>query len=233
MGSDYLPPEHHYSHRGGWLRASVLGANDGILSTASLMIGVASAESSATGILIAGMAGLAAGAMSMAAGEFVSVSSQADTEKADLEIERRALRDFPEQELEELTQIYIRRGVEPPTARAVAEQLTRADALTAHARDEIGLTEIASANPIQAALSSAASFAAGALLPLTAAALAPGHLVTPVVGIVTLVSLALLGWLSAEAGGAGRRRAVLRTVFWGSAAMVTTGLIGAAFGVLI
>lgn len=229
----YLPREHHFSQRGGWLRASVLGANDGILSTASLMIGVASAESSVTGILLAGMAGLTAGAMSMAAGEFVSVSSQADTERADLEIERRALETYPEEELEELAGIYIARGVEPETARAVAEQLTRADALQAHARDEIGLTETGAARPVQAALSSAASFSAGAVLPLAAAALAPASLVTPIVSIVTLTSLALLGWISASAGGARRLRAVVRTVFWGSAAMLTTGLIGAAFGVLV
>ncbi|MBY9068388.1 VIT family protein [Hyphomonas sp. WL0036] len=233
MPDAYLPKEHHYSQRTGWLRASVLGANDGIVSTASLMIGVASAETSASGILVAGMAGLVAGAMSMAAGEFVSVSSQADTEKADLEIERAALQAYPEEELEELTQIYIDRGVEPVTARAVAEQLSRHDALSAHARDEIGLTEVASANPIQAAWSSAASFSAGAILPLIAAALAPANLVTTVVAVVSLLSLAVLGWLSAKAGGAGCVRAVVRVVFWGAAAMIVTGLIGAAFGTVV
>lgn len=233
MPDAYLPKEHHYSHRTGWLRAAVLGANDGIVSTASLMIGVASADTSGAGILIAGMAGLVAGAMSMAAGEFVSVSSQADTEKADLELERKALQKFPQEELEELTQIYIDRGVEPVTAQAVAEQLTRADALGAHARDEIGLTEIASANPIQAAWSSAASFSIGAALPLAAGALAPAGMVTPVVAAVSLLSLAILGWLSAKAGGARRIRAVVRVVFWGVAAMVVTGLIGAAFGTVV
>ena len=233
MPDPYLPKEHHYSQRTGWLRASVLGANDGIVSTASLMIGVASAAASPSDILVAGIAGLVAGAMSMAAGEFVSVSSQADTEKADLEIERLALHKFPEEELDELMQIYIDRGVEPVTARAVAEQLTRHDALSAHARDEIGLTEVASANPIQAAWSSAASFSAGAILPLIAAALAPSGTVTPVVAAVSLLALAILGWLSAKAGGAKKRRAVIRVVFWGVAAMVITGLIGAAVGTVV
>lgn len=233
MPDPYLPKEHHYSQRMGWLRASVLGANDGIVSTASLMIGVASADTSGAGILIAGMAGLVAGAMSMAAGEFVSVSSQADTEKADLEIERLALEKFPEEELEELTQVYIDRGVEPVTARAVAEQLSRHDALSAHARDEIGLTEVASANPVQAAWSSAASFSAGAILPLAAGALVPEGSVTLVVALVSLLALAILGWLSAKAGGAGKLRAVIRVVFWGAAAMIVTGLIGAAFGTVV
>ncbi|ABI78340.1 putative membrane protein [Hyphomonas neptunium ATCC 15444] len=233
MPDPYLPKEHHFSHRTGWLRAAVLGANDGIVSTASLVIGVASASAEASAVLVAGMAGLVAGAMSMAAGEFVSVSSQADTEKADLEIERRALQKFPEEELEELTQIYIERGVTPVTARAVAAQLTEHDALSAHARDEIGLTEIASANPVQAAWSSAASFSAGAILPLMAATLAPHDIVTPVVAVVSLISLAVLGWLSASAGGAGKRRAVMRIVFWGAAAMIVTGLIGAAFGTVV
>ncbi|PKP80585.1 MAG: hypothetical protein CVT79_15005 [Alphaproteobacteria bacterium HGW-Alphaproteobacteria-18] len=233
MPDPYLPKEHHFSHRTGWLRAAVLGANDGIVSTASLVIGVASADASPSAILVAGMAGLVAGAMSMAAGEFVSVSSQSDTEKADLEIERKALQKFPEEELEELTQIYIERGVEPATAQAVATQLTRHDALSAHARDEIGITEIATARPIQAAWSSAASFSTGAALPLAAAALAPEALVTPVVAVVSLISLAILGWLSASAGGAGKTRAVVRVVFWGAAAMVVTGLIGAAFGTVV
>lgn len=233
MPDPYLPKEHHFSHRTGWLRAAVLGANDGIVSTASLVIGVASAAAEPPAVLVAGMAGLVAGAMSMAAGEFVSVSSQADTEKADLEIERKALQKFPEEELEELTQIYIERGVEPVTARAVAAQLTEHDALSAHARDEIGLTEIASANPIQAAWSSAASFSAGAALPLAAAALSPAGIVMPVVAVVSLISLAILGWLSASAGGARQMRAVIRVVFWGAAAMIVTGLIGAAFGTVV
>lgn len=233
MQDQYLPKEHHYSQRTGWLRAAVLGANDGILSTASLMIGVASAHSSPSGILIAGIAGLTAGALSMAAGEYVSVSSQADTEKADLEIERAALHKFPEEELEELTQIYIDRGVEPVTAQAVARQLTHHDALSAHARDEIGLTELAAARPLQAAASSAASFSAGAVLPLAAAALSPAAFVTPVVAAVSLLALALLGWLSARAGGARKLPAVARVVFWGAAAMLATGLIGAAVGTVV
>lgn len=225
--------EHHYIHRIGWLRAAVLGANDGILSTASLMIGVAAAAASMTDILIAGIASLVAGAMSMAAGEYVSVSSQADTEKADLTTEKAALHSDPEAELKELADIYIARGVQPETARAVAEQLTQHDALGAHARDELGLTEVASAQPILAALSSAASFAAGAMLPLVAALLAPEGQVTLVVGAVSLISLGLLGWVSAVIGGASRWRAILRVVFWGTAAMLVTGLIGHLFGTVV
>lgn len=233
MPDPYLPKEHHYMHRIGWLRAAVLGANDGIVSTASLMIGVASAAASLSDILVAGGAGLVAGAMSMAAGEYVSVSSQSDTEKADLETERKAIQKFPEEELEELALIYVERGVEPETARAVAEQLSRRDALSAHARDELGMHDMIAARPIQAAWSSAASFSAGAVLPLIAAALAPEGTVTPVVATVSLLALAILGWLSAKAGGAGKRRAVVRVVFWGAAAMIVTGLIGAAFGTVV
>lgn len=220
-------------HRVGWLRATVLGANDGIVSTASLVIGVAAAAASAGEILVAGVAALVAGAMSMAAGEYVSVSSQSDTEKADLETERQAIAKFPEEELEELALIYMERGVEPETARAVAAQLSRKDALGAHARDELGMHETAAARPVQAALSSAASFSIGAVLPLIAAVLAPAELLTPVVAAVSLISLAILGWLSASAGGAGKMRAVIRVVFWGAAAMIVTGLIGAAFGTVV
>lgn len=229
------PPhsERHYVQRTGWLRASVLGANDGIVSTASLVIGVASAAAAPADILLAGTAGLVAGAMSMAAGEYVSVSSQADTEDADLEIERQALQKYPAEELDELTAIYVTRGVEPATARAVAEQLTRHDALGAHARDEIGLSEATPANPVQAALSSAAAFSAGAALPLASVALAPASYVTPVVAAVSLACMATLGWLSASAGGAKKGRAMLRIVFWGSVAMLITGLIGAAFGTVL
>lgn len=226
-------PERHYIQRTGWLRASVLGANDGIVSTASLVIGVASAAAAPAEILLAGMAGLVAGAMSMAAGEYVSVSSQADTEAADLAIERKALKKYPAEELDELTAIYVTRGVEPLTARAVAEQLTRHDALAAHARDEIGISDAVAANPIQAAWSSAAAFSAGAALPLASAALAPDGLVTPVVAAVSLACLALLGWLSAAAGGARKLRAMARIVFWGAVAMLVTGLIGAAFGTVL
>lgn len=232
--NSYIHNEHHYIQRVGWLRAAVLGANDGILSTASLVIGVASADAGPAEILTAGLAGLVAGAMSMAAGEFVSVSSQADVEKTDLEIERTALRENPEAELEELTEIYVNRGLTPETARDVARQLTEHDALGAHARDELGMTEVAAARPIQAAFSSALSFAAGATLPLAAAAAAsPASDITPVVAIVSLISLAFLGALSARAGGASKRRAAARIVFWGVAAMVVTGLIGKLFGTVV
>lgn len=232
--NSYTHNEHHYIQRVGWLRAAVLGANDGILSTASLVIGVASADAGPGEIMTAGLAGLVAGAMSMAAGEFVSVSSQADVEKTDLEIERAALRENPEAELEELAEIYVNRGLKPETAREVAHQLTEHDALGAHARDELGMTEVAAARPVQAAFSSALSFAAGAALPLVAAAAAsPAGDITPVVAVVSLISLAFLGALSARAGGASKRRAAARIVFWGVAAMVVTGLIGKIFGTVV
>lgn len=233
MNPSYIHTEHHNIHRVGWLRASVLGANDGIVSTASLVIGVASADATPGNILIAGLAGLVAGAMSMAAGEFVSVSSQADVEKADLEIEKQALKEYPEAELEELAGIYRERGLKAETAMEVARQLTEADALAAHARDELGLTDHGSAQPVQAALSSAASFAVGAFLPLVAAILSPASQLTAVVAVVSLIALAILGALSAGAGGASKRRAVFRVVFWGAAAMLVTGLIGAAFGTVV
>ncbi|MFN7164331.1 MAG: VIT family protein [Hyphomonas sp.] len=228
-----LPNEHHFMHRIGWLRATVLGANDGIVSTASLVIGVAAAAATTGQVLVAGVAGLVAGAMSMAAGEFVSVSSQADTERADLATERAALRDHPQAETAELADIYVARGLEPDLARKVAEQLMAKDALGAHARDELGITEAATARPVQAALSSAASFAAGAALPLAAAWLAPEGQVWLVVGSVSLAGLAILGAVSAWAGGAGKMRAVLRVVFWGALAMAATGLIGRLFGTVV
>lgn len=233
MASAYPLGEHHYSHRIGWLRATVLGANDGILSTASLMIGVASADASQGAILTAGLAGLAAGAMSMAAGEYVSVSSQADTERADLEIEKAALQAHPEAELVELAHIYMNRGVEKDTAYEVARQLMEKDALEAHARDELGISEIVTARPVQAAISSALSFAAGATLPLLAGLLAPDAFVTPVVALVSLLALVLLGLASAKAGGAQKLKATIRIVFWGVVAMLVTGLIGAAFGAVV
>jgi len=233
MASPFPAGEHHYVHRIGWLRATVLGANDGIVSTASLVIGVAAAAATPSAILVAGVAALVAGAMSMAAGEFVSVSSQSDTERADLETEKAALRDYPEAELQELADIYIKRGVEPATAQAVAQQLMKHDALGAHARDELGMSDMAAARPIQAALSSAASFSAGSALPLAAAALSPHDMITPVVAAVSLASLAILGWMSAAAGGAGKWRAVFRVVFWGAAAMIVTGVIGAVFGTVV
>jgi VIT1/CCC1 family predicted Fe2+/Mn2+ transporter len=229
----YIYTEHHLIRRVGWLRAAVLGANDGILSTAGLLIGVASADASTGTILTAGLAGLVAGAMSMAAGEYVSVSSQADLEKADLETERAALRKHPEAELLELTNIYIARGLTPKTAHEVARQLTEHDALEAHARDELGMSDAVAARPVQAAFSSAASFSVGAILPILAAVSAPVGQITPVVAAVSLASLAILGALSARAGGASKLRAASRVVFWGVAAMVATGVIGHLFGAVV
>jgi len=229
----YIHVEHHYFQRVGWLRAAVLGANDGILSTASLVIGVASADATPGAILTAGLAGLVAGAMSMAAGEYVSVSSQADLEKADMAIEKAALEDHPEAELEELTDIYLKRGLNPDTALEVARQLTAHDALEAHARDELGMNEVVAARPVQAALSSAATFSIGAVLPVLAAVFSPANLLTPVVAVVSLLSLAILGALSARAGGASKSKAIVRVVFWGVAAMVVTGVIGKLFGTVV
>ena len=211
----------------------MLGANDGIVSTASLIVGVAAASDDRSVILIAGIAGLVAGAMSMAAGEYVSVSSQSDTERADLETERQALKDEPEGELEELTKIYISRGVDRDVAREVAVQLTEHDALAAHARDELGITETASAQPVQAALTSAAAFSIGALLPLIAMMLAPIALAIPIVAAATLASLALLGTLSAQAGGAGVLKAAARVTIWGAIAMALTAAIGSMVGKVI
>ncbi len=222
--------ETHLVERIGWLRAAVLGANDGIISTASLMVGVAFAASSSSEVLVAGVAGLIAGAMSMAAGEYVSVSSQADTERADLARERRELAEDPEYETRELAQIYANRGVEPSLARKVAEQLMAKDALGAHARDELGISEAITARPIQAALTSAATFAAGAALPLATALLAPGrHLALAVAG-ASLVFLAGLGALGAKAGGARVPKAALRVAFWGAIAMAITAGVGTLVG---
>lgn len=222
--------EHHFIHRIGWLRAAVLGANDGIVSTASLIVGVAAASPERSAILIAGVAGLVAGAMSMAAGEYVSVSSQSDTERADLATEEKALSDSPEAELAELTQIYADRGVDDALAGEVARQLMAHDALAAHARDELGISTTTSARPIQAALTSAATFSIGAGLPLTAAAIAPVSTTIPTVAVVSLLSLGLLGVVSARAGGADTGKAALRVTFWGALAMVVTAGIGALFG---
>lgn len=233
MTDNNINNEHHFIHRIGWLRAAVLGANDGIVSTASLVIGVAAAAASSSEVLLAGIAGLVAGSMSMAAGEYVSVSSQADTERADLETERVALASFPEEELKELAEIYQERGLDKALSLKVAEQLTAKHALGAHARDELGLSEIATARPIQASVSSATSFAAGAALPLIAAWLSPVEKVTPVVATVSLLALALLGAASAIAGGAGKTRAVIRIVFWGATAMIVTGIIGYVFGTIV
>jgi VIT1/CCC1 family predicted Fe2+/Mn2+ transporter len=225
--------ETHRTDRIGWLRAAVLGANDGIVSTASLLVGVAAAESSHANVLIAGVAGLVAGAMSMAAGEYVSVSTQADTETADLTRERQELATSPESELAELTGIYVQRGLEPTLARQVAEQLTLHDPLAAHARDELGISESLSARPVQAAVASAGMFALGAALPLLAAFLTPMDRIVAVISITSLGFLALLGGASAYAGGAPIGKAVARVAFWGALAMAATAAIGKLFGVAV
>lgn len=222
--------EHHLISRIGWLRAAVLGANDGIISTASLMLGVAAAATSRGEVLTAGIAGLMAGAMSMAAGEYVSVSSQSDTETADLAREKRELLHDPVGETQELTQIYVARGLAPELARQVAEQLMEKDALGAHARDELGISEISTARPIQAALTSAATFAAGAILPVLAAVLAPKGAILPVIFIVALIVLAALGAVGARTGGADIWKPTLRVAFWGALAMGVTAAVGAIIG---
>ena len=224
-------PEKHRTDRIGWLRASVLGANDGIVSTASLIVGVATAETTRGNILIAGVAGLVAGAMSMAAGEYVSVSSQSDTENADLDRERKELATTPDAELAELASIYVTRGLDDDLARQVAIQLTAHDALGAHARDELGISEITTARPVQAAIASAATFAIGAALPLGAAFLTPVTSISMVVSALSLGFLALLGGVSAKAGGAPVTKAIVRVTFWGAIAMLATAGIGYAFGV--
>jgi VIT1/CCC1 family predicted Fe2+/Mn2+ transporter len=223
--------EQHRTARIGWLRAAVLGANDGIVSTASLVVGVAAAETSAANIMVAGVAGLVAGAMSMAAGEYVSVSSQADTENADLAREKGELATDPEGELAELAAIYVKRGLDESLASQVALQLTAKDSLATHARDELGISETMSARPIQAALTSAATFAVGAALPLMTAYIAPLAQLPLVVSLVSLVSLALLGGVSAGAGGSPIGKAVVRVTFWGALAMAATAGVGAVFGV--
>jgi len=225
--------EGHRSHRIGWLRAAVLGANDGIVSTASLLIGVAAAHAARDDILLAGVAGLVAGAMSMAAGEYVSVSSQADTEKADLELEQKHLDDNIEYEQEELAEIYRGRGLDADLASKVAEQLMAHDALGAHARDELGIFERVSARPIQAALASAATFSVGAALPLAAAFVAPDRQVVTMVAGLSLGALAALGGLAARAGGARISIGVARVTFWGALAMVLTAGAGRLFGVTV
>lgn len=222
--------ERHSVARIGWLRAAVLGANDGIVSTASLLVGVAAAEGPRAQVLIAGVAALVAGAMSMAAGEYVSVSSQADTEKADLAREARELADQPEFEREELADIYVKRGLDHKLALAVADQLMARDALAAHARDELGLSDIATARPLQAALASAGTFSAGALAPLAVAAIAPQSLLVAMVALVSACCLAVLGYLGARAGGADPFRSVLRVTFWGILAMALTAGVGRLFG---
>jgi VIT1/CCC1 family predicted Fe2+/Mn2+ transporter len=225
--------ESHLVQRIGWLRAAVLGANDGIVSTASLIVGVAAAQATRNDVLVAGAAGLVAGAMSMAAGEYVSVSSQSDTEKADLAREREELSDYAELEREELAQIYVERGVDLELAREVALQLMEKDALTAHARDELGISEIASARPVQAALTSAVTFAAGAALPLLVGGIAPRDAIIPIVSFASLGCLALLGAIGAKAGGAGVLRAAVRVTFWGALALALTAGVGKIFGLAV
>lgn len=225
--------EHHLGGRIGWLRAAVLGANDGIVSTASLIVGVASAEPDRATVLLAGVAGLVAGAMSMAAGEYVSVSSQADTERADLDKERAHLASHPEAEIDELAAIYVTRGVRPDVAREVAHDLTVHDALGAHARDELGISEIVTARPVQAALTSAASFGAGALVPLLTVVAASASTMATVVSVTSLVCLAGLGGLAAQAGGAPPVKGALRVAFWGAFAMALTALAGRLFGAVV
>lgn len=225
--------ERHAVSRIGWLRAAVLGANDGIVSTAALVVGVAAAEASRGPILLAAGAGLVAGAMSMAAGEYVSVSSQADSEAADLARERQELATRPEEELDEMTAIYVSRGLTPDLARQVAVQLNAGDALAAHARDELGISEHLAARPIQAALTSAATFAVGAAMPLAVTAMAPLSTMIPVVTVATLLALGVLGWLGAWAGGAAPLKSMIRVTFWGALALAATALIGKAFGAVV
>jgi vacuolar iron transporter family protein len=225
--------EIHKTHRMGWLRAAVLGANDGIVSTASLVIGVSASDIGRSGVLVAGVAGLVGGALSMAAGEYVSVSSQSDTEAADLTRERRELADDPQAELAELAGLYEMRGLDPELARRVAEQLMQEDGLATHAREELGISEITAARPVQAALTSAATFAVGAGLPLITAAIAEDTTRIWLVAAMSLGFLTLLGAVGARAGGAPVLRAALRVAFWGALAMAVTAVIGAAFGAVV
>ena len=225
--------EQHHTGRVGWMRAAVLGANDGILTTSSLVLGVAAAHATHRNLLVAGMAGLVAGAMSMAAGEYVSVHSQEDTENADLDIERVELRTDNKGEHKELAEIYVARGLNPSLAKQVAQQLMAHDALGAHARDELGISKALRPRPIQAALSSAASFALGALMPLLVTAIASGKGLIPLVSVSSLALLALLGGLAARAGGAGVMIGAMRVAFWGGLAMAMTAGIGWLFGTVV
>jgi VIT1/CCC1 family predicted Fe2+/Mn2+ transporter len=225
--------ETHRTERIGWLRAAVLGANDGVISVSSLVVGVATSGASAASILVTGIAGLVAGAMSMAAGEYVSVKSQEDTENADLKKETLELQTEPERELEELTSIYMARGLDEPLARQVAVKLTANDALAAHARDELGITETLRARPIQAAITSAISFAVGALVPIAAAIFAPAARVVAVCAATTLVTLLVLGATAAYAGNAPVLKGAVRVAFWGAMAMAITALVGRLFGAAV
>jgi VIT1/CCC1 family predicted Fe2+/Mn2+ transporter len=225
--------ERHRTERLGWLRAVVLGANDGIISTASLLLGVAAAHATRDGILLAGAAGLVAGAMSMAAGEYVSLSSQADTEEAELEMERKELEEDDAGERKELTSIYVRRGLDSSLAKQVAEQLMAHDALGAHARDELGISDTLSARPVQAALASAGAFAIGAAMPLLTVIWAPMTMLIPLVSGLSLVFLAILGGLAAYVGGANMLWGAVRVTFWGALAMAATAAVGTLFGTTV
>ena len=229
----FIHREFHRSGRIGWLRAAVLGANDGTISVASLVIGVAAAGASSGSILLTGVAGLVAGAMSMAAGEYVSVQSQADTEEADIEREKRELETQPELELEELTSIYVNRGLDQSLARVVAQKLMSNNALETHARDELGISETLRARPIQAAFSSAVSFVAGAVIPIAAAFLSPSGMVALVTLATALVALVILGGIAAYAGGASMVRGAIRVAFWGALAMGLTAGVGRIFGTIV
>ncbi|MDZ3833128.1 MULTISPECIES: VIT1/CCC1 transporter family protein [Sphingopyxis] len=229
----HIHPERHAVSRIGWLRAAVLGANDGIVSTGSLIVGVAASGTDRSGILVAGIAALVAGAMSMAAGEYVSVSSQADTEKADLARETAELTTQPGFERQELADIYMARGLDPDLAFKVADQLMADDALGAHARDELGISDISTARPLQAALTSAATFSAGAIMPLAVVTAAPGQQLIPLVVAVSLLCLVLLGALGAKAGGAPVMRSIVRVTFWGALAMALTAGVGGLFGAAV
>jgi vacuolar iron transporter family protein len=229
----YIRSESHRAGRIGWLRAAVLGANDGTISVASLVVGVAAAGAPRGSILLTGVAGLVAGAMSMAAGEYVSVQSQADTEKADIETEKRELEIEPERELAELTSTYVSRGLDQSLARIVAEKLMLSDALGAHARDELGIMETRRARPIQAAFASAISFVVGAIIPIAATLLAPSARIAEVSSATALVALVILGGTAAYAGGASIVRGAMRVVFWGALAMGLTAIIGRIFGATI
>lgn len=233
MARRYDHSELHLVGRIGWLRAAVLGANDGILSTASLIVGVAAAATSKHEVLVAGVAGLVAGAMSMATGEYVSVSSQSDTERADLARESRELKENPDSEREELTRIYIGRGLDRALALQVAEQLMKKDALAAHAHDELGISHVMTARPMQAALTSALTFAVGAAMPLLVVVATPTGAIVQSVAAATLALLALLGAVGARAGGANVPRAMARVAFWGALALLTTAVIGRVFGTVV
>ena len=225
--------EPHFSQRNNWLRASVLGANDGLISTASLLMGMVAAKPDFSTLLLTGISALIGGSISMAAGEYVSVSSQSDTEYADLLKEKHELAKNPEAELRELTTIYRHRGLSLELAKQVAIELTAHDALGAHLRDEVGLTEVSTANPVQAALASAGSFCSGAILPLVIALFTPNHWLIPVLATTTLIGLAVLGWFSAKLGGAHPVRPMIRIIIWGAIALLVTGFIGRMIGAAV